>query len=130
MYSHQGSFGRLASVYGTTHNKNIDVHREYNVTDEIKSPKVVKLRARKEPAPVMLPKMAEEARLLDSAQVALMRGTSARTLREHVKAGLFPRADYAPTARCVRWSLGLVLRHLAGTGAAPADSQGAPGGAA
>lgn len=71
------------------------------------------------PAPPVSQELADLARLSVKDVSALVR-LSEQTIRDRVKAGKFPPADYRDGPKCVRWSAGTVRRWLESTSTAAA----------
>jgi len=65
--------------------------------------------------PIPLPDHLADLARLDIREVSAIVGLGHQTIRDKIKAGTFPAADYRDGPRCVRWSAGLVKRWLAAT---------------
>lgn len=62
--------------------------------------------------PVVVPPELADLRLMSIKEVAATAGHGVQTIRDKVKRGEFPPADYRDGPKCVRWSAGLVRRWL------------------
>lgn len=71
------------------------------------------------PAPSIPADLADMARLT-IRDVAAVARIGEQTIRDKIKAGKFPPADYRDGPRCVRWSVASVRQWLADTASASA----------
>ena len=79
------------------------------------SPRVAIRPARHYAAPAVLtPDLADLARI-NIREICALTGYGEQTIRDKIKAGTFPAADFRDGPRCVRWSTGSVRRWLEAT---------------
>lgn len=69
-------------------------------------------------APTLAAPGLADLQRLTMHEVRALVGLSESTIRDKIKAGTFPAADFVDGPRCTRWSAGLVRRWLESTSTA------------
>ena len=95
--------------------------RSMETTNTPSSPRAVIRSARYyAPPPVLTPDLADLVRI-NIREICALTGYGEQTIRDKIKAGTFPAADFRDGPRCVRWSTGSVRRWLVATSAKGAE---------